>query len=165
MIVSGRVFGPAVMMIAGLPLTGCQMSRDRSPWTREQIAMLNEAGFLKTGRGWEFSVDDRLLFPTDQSQVAADQAAIIGRIATRLLSVNIRHAAIEGHTDRTGTDRHNLALSKSRAETVARVLEVTGFPRANLSTVGLGERFPIDTNATAEGRRENRRVVILLSAP
>lgn len=148
-----------------LALGGCQMSKQGSRFTRAQLAVLTSEGFMETGRGWEFSINDRLLFATDESTVLPDQAASIQRIGGRLLAVGIRHAAVEGHADGTGSAEHNQRLSERRAAAVATVLEGAGFPAAGVSAVGLGERFPVEDNSTAEGRRENRRVVILITSP
>ena len=134
-------------------------------WTGEQIATLRAAGFVDTPRGWEFGMSDRLLFATDESRIIAAQATIITRIASRLVAVNIHHASVEGHTDTTGSVSHNDALSVRRASAVAEALDLGGFERRNVNVVGLGQRYPVESNATANGRRENRRVVILITAP
>jgi OOP family OmpA-OmpF porin len=158
--------GRALIALVALALAGCQASsRMRGPWSPRQIEVMRAEGFAPTGRGWELSVDDRLLFPTDESSVDPGQATVVNRIATNLLGVQIRHATIEGHADWTGTAQHNQVLSKHRADAVAGVFAGAGFARSNLHAVGLGERFPIEDNTTATGRRENRRVVILLTAP
>ncbi|MET0307240.1 MAG: OmpA family protein [Sphingomonas sp.] len=158
--------GRLSIVVAILFLAGCQTSmHPRSPWSQKQIETMRSEGFAPTDRGWELSVNDRLLFPTDESHVDPGQATLINRMATHLRAVRIRRATIEGHADWTGTERHNETLSKHRADAVAAVFANAGFARADLRTVGLGERYPIEDNKTATGRRENRRVVILLTAP
>lgn len=153
------------LALAALILGGCQMSKDKSPWTRAQRAVFVEEGFTETDRGWEFSINDRLLFATDESVVLPEQVASIRRISGRLLGVGISHAAVEGHADGTGSADHNQRLSERRAAAVAEVLAASGFARSAVTTTGLGDRFPVESNATVEGRRENRRVVILITAP
>ncbi len=153
------------LALAALVLGGCQMSKDKSPWTRAQRAVFMEEGFAETDRGWEFSINDRLLFASDESTVLPQQAGSIKRIAGRLLGVGIRHATVEGHADGSGSAEHNQRLSERRAAAVAEVLVGSGFDKTAISTTGLGDRFPVESNATAEGRRENRRVVILITAP
>lgn len=150
---------------AALVLAGCRTARQPGAWTAAQIAALTGAGFVQTERGWEFSMNDRLLFPSDQGDVDPAQAAIITRIARELLAVGIRHVAIEGHTDNTGRTAHNLALSARRARSVARLFEISGFAAGDIATAGLAARYPVEDNATPEGRRENRRVVVLITAP
>lgn len=152
---------------SSLALAGCtDMPRPGSgPFSSDQIATLQKAGFVKSGRGWEFSMADRLLFATDKSDVLPDQAAVIDRMTQELVGVGIHHLDIEGHTDGTGSARYNDALSVKRAAAVADVMIGSGLRREDIKVVGLGERYPVDTNATARGRRENRRVVILITAP
>jgi OOP family OmpA-OmpF porin len=153
------------LALAALFLGGCQMSKDKSPWTRAQRAVFVEEGFAETDRGWEFSINDRLLFASDESTVLPEQAGSIRRISGRLLAVDIRRAAVEGHADGSGGAEHNQRLSERRAAAVAEVLVGSGFDKSAVTTAGLGDRFPIESNDTAEGRRENRRVVILITAP
>lgn len=153
------------LALAALVLGGCQMSKDKSPWTRAQRAVFTSEGFTETDRGWEFSINDRLLFATDESIVLPQQAGSIRRIAGRLLGVDIRRATVEGHADGSGGADHNQRLSERRAAAVAEVLVASGFAQSEVSTAGLGDRFPVESNATVEGRRENRRVVILIAAP
>ena len=66
---------------------------------------------------------------------------------------------LEGHTDKTGSAEHNLELSQKRAEAIKRYLVQTGGIAAErITTEGFGFSRPIATNATAEGRKANRRV-------
>lgn len=72
---------------------------------------------------------------------------------------------IEGHTDSKGSDNYNMGLSQRRAEAVKQELvTIYGIAPNRLSTVGYGETRPVDTNATEEGRYNNRRVVATVSA-
>jgi outer membrane protein OmpA-like peptidoglycan-associated protein len=70
---------------------------------------------------------------------------------------------IVGHTDRIGSDAYNLKLSQRRADSVATYLAQNGVPRQNITTDGRGKSDPVASNATAEGRAQNRRVEITLS--
>ena len=65
---------------------------------------------------------------------------------------------IQGHTDSTGSDEHNLDLSRRRAATVNSYLRLYGIAGDRLTTTGFGESKPVDDNATEEGRALNRRV-------
>jgi len=67
---------------------------------------------------------------------------------------------IEGHTDSTGSAAHNKKLSESRAQSVIEVLATDGVDRTRLTHKGWGEDKPIQTNSTAEGRAQNRRVEV-----
>jgi len=68
-------------------------------------------------------------------------------------------AEIEGHTDSFGSDAYNIRLSQRRAKSVVRALISRGVEGSRLTPVGYGERRPIATNADAEGRQRNRRVI------
>ncbi len=155
-------------LIAGLALvSACTATPGPGggPFSRAQISTLQKTGFGKTDRGWEFSVNDKLLFATDRAEVVPDQVAAIRRVTQALIGVGIRHVEVEGHTDGTGTARYNDALSVKRAAAVADVIVASGMERANVRVVGLGERYPVESNTTASGRAENRRVVMLVTAP
>jgi outer membrane protein OmpA-like peptidoglycan-associated protein len=131
--------------------------------TKRQVAALQAQGFERTPRGWEFGMQDRLLFPVDESRLSPEERQSTARIAEALLAVGIAQATLEGHADDTGSAEHNLRLSRERAEAVAKEMQASGFPVAGLAVVGLGEKYPVDTNRTSQGRRENRRVVVLVS--
>jgi len=75
---------------------------------------------------------------------------------------------IAGHTDNVpligGQFRSNLGLSMARAGSVAEyLLKSTSIDPKKISTMGFGEYRPLDSNATAQGRRKNRRVEIIVS--
>ena len=77
------------------------------------------------------------------------------RVLTEHPSVRIE---ISGHTDDTGAPERNLELSKQRAESVASYLEGMGVAAEQMTTIGLGQDVPIDSNATKAGRANNRRI-------
>lgn len=98
-------------------------------------------------------------FLTDSAQLLAPSRPAIEAIAATLKSQPSWTVTIEGHTDSIGSDAHNLALSKRRAESLKQELvEHYGVPAARLSTAGYGRTRPVDTNETLEGRAHNRRV-------
>ena len=70
--------------------------------------------------------------------------------------------SIEGHTDSQGKDALNQKLSEDRAAAVKNYLIENGIASDRLSSVGYGESKPIDSNKTAAGRANNRRVEVKL---
>lgn len=72
---------------------------------------------------------------------------------------------VSGHTDSTGTERHNVVLSTWRAEVVAEYLIDKGAVFERVNYEGFGSAFPIQRNNTPEGRSKNRRVEILIRNP
>ncbi len=69
---------------------------------------------------------------------------------------------VAGHTDSTGTESYNQALSERRATSVATYLETHGVMEERVITVGMGELRPIADNGTDAGRQLNRRVEITM---
>ncbi|MFW5774354.1 MAG: OmpA family protein, partial [Tangfeifania sp.] len=67
---------------------------------------------------------------------------------------------IQGHTDNTGSTGNNQELSELRAESVAEYLIAHGIETSRLNAEGYGEKKPVATNETKEGRRLNRRTTI-----
>ena len=79
-----------------------------------------------------------------------------------LKALDSRPFVIEGHTDSIGSDRYNDDLSARRADAVrAALVREHGIASARLTTAGLGERRPIETNDTLSGRARNRRVELV----
>ncbi|MDA3899865.1 MAG: OmpA family protein [Spirochaetes bacterium] len=72
-----------------------------------------------------------------------------------------REIIVEGHTDNTGNPHYNQSLSEKRASNVASVI-INGVDHDKVSYIGHGEKFPIEKNNTAEGRKKNRRVDIII---
>jgi outer membrane protein OmpA-like peptidoglycan-associated protein len=69
---------------------------------------------------------------------------------------------VEGHTDSTGSRGHNQDLSERRALSVARYLGAQGVDQRRFSVRGYADTEPVASNATPEGRAQNRRVEIYL---
>ena len=72
---------------------------------------------------------------------------------------------IEGHTDNKGDSAQNLLLSSKRAAAIANYLIKKGIDANRISTKGLGDTQPIDTNTTEEGRAKNRRTSFTITIP
>lgn len=144
-------------------LAACQSVPPQTGFSAAQVAVLQSQGFIETGPGWELSMPERLLFPSNESSLPAEQQARIGEIAAKLASVGILTARVEGHTDSTGTSAYNLTLSQARAQAVAAPMQASGMQFTADQIIGRGETLPLSSNATAEGRQDNRRVVVIVS--
>lgn len=103
------------------------------------------------------------LFDHDKAIIKADGAAQLDRFAAGVKGLaRVDNIKIVGHTDSSGSNAYNDALSMRRATSVKNYLLNKGLDPKTMSTVGMGESSPVASNATKEGRAQNRRVEITL---
>ncbi|ARF87018.1 MULTISPECIES: OmpA family protein [Burkholderia] len=103
-------------------------------------------------------------FAFDSAVLTPDARSQLDRFVQINSGVEFRRVAITGFTDSTGSDTHNLALSASRARNVMNYLRGNGLKAQSFVSEGLGAADPVASNATAEGRAQNRRVEIRIDA-
>ena len=108
-----------------------------------------------------FTLGD-VLFEKSQADLRAESLANLERLVGFIQDYPERRVSIEGHTDSTGSEGFNLELSQRRAEAVRDALIDRGVSGRRLEAVGLGEAYPIASNDTDAGRRQNRRVEIII---
>jgi outer membrane protein OmpA-like peptidoglycan-associated protein len=104
-----------------------------------------------------------VLFDSNGTELMPGAAAALDRLARFMRDFPGRQLMIEGHTDARGPELYNVQLSERRADSVRDALVARGIGAARIRTTGLGESYPVVSNDTPEGMRENRRVVILIS--
>lgn len=157
-----RVIGLLLVLLAAACQTVPQPRQQG--FTERQEAVLKANGFMPADDRWELGIGNRLLFGTDESALLSPQRDRLNGLAGALLEVGIHGARVEGNADATGSPRYNRELSQRRADAVKQALVSGGMREDAVQAVGLGHTNPIASNRTAEGRRENRRVVIIISA-
>jgi outer membrane protein OmpA-like peptidoglycan-associated protein len=101
---------------------------------------------------------NNIFFDIDKAVLRPESFPELNRVAEFLEEQPSIKVEISGHCDNTGTDEHNLALSKKRAEAVSRYISQKGVSKDRVKTTFYGESRPRDTNDTKEGRQNNRRV-------
>jgi OOP family OmpA-OmpF porin len=99
-------------------------------------------------------------FATSSAAIDPASAVVLDVAAEQLLASPGVRVVVEGHTDSTGSDAYNQALSQRRADSVLNYLVRKGVPAQRLTARGFGESNPIASNDTAEGRALNRRVAL-----
>jgi OOP family OmpA-OmpF porin len=120
------------------------------------------AGYKVDGDGCPITVTIRMdiKFDFDKSVVKQLYLPEVEKVASFLKVHPGSTVTVEGHTDDRGKDSYNQGLSERRANAVRdSLINDFGVPASKVSAVGYGEAKPIETNATAEGRAANRRVV------
>ncbi|RFC63916.1 MULTISPECIES: OmpA family protein [Mesorhizobium] len=109
------------------------------------------------------NMPSNITFATDQDQVIPAFYETLNAVALVINKYNRTFVDINGHTDSTGSASYNQALSQRRASSVASYLTSRNVDGRRLAINGFGDTRPIASNATPEGRAENRRVEIYLS--
>ena len=99
-------------------------------------------------------------FVKGSDQLTLDSQSILDDVAKSLLAYPDVVIEIQGHTDSSGSAVFNERLSLRRAESVRDYLVTQGVDIQRMRAVGYGERFPIASNGSDEGRAQNRRVEI-----
>jgi outer membrane protein OmpA-like peptidoglycan-associated protein len=107
-------------------------------------------------------LDEAVLhFANGKSELGPEATAAIQKVADGLKTYPGDYTLeVSGHTSSQGGKALNKALSKQRAEAVAKVLVDSGIAKKRIVTVGVGPDKPIADNATKEGQAKNRRVEI-----
>ncbi len=103
-----------------------------------------------------------ITFATDSDAIAGSFYAPLNNLANSFRQYNQNSIEIVGHTDNTGSHSYNMSLSQRRAQSVASYLIAQGVDGSRLSTRGAGPDQPIASNATPDGRAQNRRVEVTL---
>jgi outer membrane protein OmpA-like peptidoglycan-associated protein len=116
----------------------------------------------QTERGVVMTVGD-VMFDVGAATLKPGARLTLDRLASFMASNPNTRVIVEGHTDSTGSDTTNQALSERRAESVANALRSRGVDGSRLEIVGLGESFPVASNDTTAGRQQNRRVEVVIS--
>ncbi len=102
---------------------------------------------------------EKVYFATSKDVILPRSFPLLKQVAAVLrANPQVELLRIEGHTDSQGNDAKNLDLSKRRAASVRAFLVKEGIAPERLEAEGYGETKPVDTNKTAAGRENNRRV-------
>lgn len=99
-------------------------------------------------------------FDFDSYRLRSESFVHLDEVAMMMNAFPEMHIKIIGHTDSLGSDEYNETLSLNRSKSVIRYLQSKGIDKDRMVPEGFGEKYPIDTNSTPEGRFHNRRVEI-----
>jgi outer membrane protein OmpA-like peptidoglycan-associated protein len=155
----GAAIGAGVGVLAG-GAVGAYMDhqerklRERLRGTGVSVTRINDDIFL--------NMPGNLTFATDRAEIRSDFYDVLNSVVLVINEFEKTLIEITGHTDSTGSDAHNQTLSEERALSVASYFKAQQVIPQRIITAGFGERFPIASNGTAEGRQQNRRVELRL---
>ncbi len=156
----GALIGAAVGGLAGGAI-GNYMDQQEA----ELRAQLQGTGVSVSRMGDRIvlNMPSNVTFATDQDQVIPPFYPTLDSVAIVLNKFNRTLIDVNGHTDSTGSLAHNQGLSERRAASVANYLGSRGVDQRRISTLGFGPSQPVASNATPEGRAQNRRVEVLIA--
>ncbi|NYT24014.1 OmpA family protein [Alcaligenaceae bacterium] len=99
-------------------------------------------------------------FDFDKDTLKPEGRQVLDQVAGQVETLNLETLIAVGHTDSIGSEQYNQGLSERRANSVKNYLVSKGIASDRIYTEGKGETSPIASNATREGRAQNRRVEI-----
>jgi len=105
----------------------------------------------------------QLRFATGSDALDAESSQQLRDIVDIMRTHPRAKADIKGYTDNAGNEAANLELSRNRATAVMNEIADLGIDRSRMTAEGYGEANPVATNATAQGRQQNRRVEVELT--
>lgn len=139
---------------------GVRDSLDKCPGTPRNVPV-REDGCPPDGMqlvDGEWVIQGRLLFDTNKWELKPEALALVDRMVDYLKRNQQWAVEIQGHTDSTGSRELNMSLSQRRADAVGDYLRKQGIDASRVTTKGYGPDEPMGSNATPEGRQQNRRV-------
>ncbi len=108
----------------------------------------------------KLNLPDGVTFDFGKSDLKSQFYPALNNVAATLKEYNQTIVEVSGHTDSVGSDDFNQRLSEQRARSVGNYLVGQGVIQQRLEIIGMGERMPVASNDTDQGRALNRRVEI-----
>ncbi len=126
----------------------------------EEMEEIEGAQVERIGDQLVVTFDSAILFDVDSSSLKAASKERLDQMAEVLVKYEETDIYVLGHTDDTGAEEYNQALSERRSESVSIYLEGKGVTGTRIRAKGFGETVPVADNSTATGRTQNRRVEV-----
>jgi len=153
--VAGILIGAAIGGTAG-SIIGNRMDKEAAEIERD----IEGAKVERVSEGIKITFSSGILFDVDKAELKDQHKAELSQLAGILNKYDDTHILLAGHTDSTGSEEHNTALSRHRAQAVADYLGTQNVDPRRLTAYGYGMSQPVASNDTPEGRAQNRRVEI-----
>ena len=160
----GAAIGGVVGAGAGA-LIGRHMDKVAEQARQVENAKVEEVTDKNGFKAVKVTFDSGILFATNKADLNAASMNDLSKFSSVLKNNADCHVDVYGHTDSTGNDGINIPLSYKRAQSVQTYLLSCGVPASQFQKVeGKGSSAPVADNATADGRKLNRRVEVYLYA-
>ncbi len=142
---------------SGCPLDvdadGIPDSKDACPTEKGTVELNGCPAMSGTGE-----IMDAIQFEFNSSVLRTSAYPTLDKLSADLRANSSMRVQLDGHASAEGTDEYNMNLSRDRANSVKTYLVNSGVAASRISTTAYGERRPVASNATEEGRSRNRRV-------
>lgn len=172
--------GEATVSPAGVSIRGLAPERDAWESARQglqrtlldDMPLTDNVAFIDQrttfeklcSRQWQSVLEDRRVeFTHSSTELTAAALPLLDALVEIAADCPGGHIVITGHTDVTGDDALNLAVSRARAEAVARYMSDRGIDAERITATGAGAAMPLDLDDTPAAHRRNRRIEIELS--
>jgi len=149
------LIGAGVGGLAGGAIGRYQDNQERALRERMQGTGVD---VVRDGDHITLDMPEAITFAFNSSTLNRNAYSVLDRVADTLREYDQTMIEVAGHTDSIGSDAYNDKLSRERAQAVANYLTGRGISGQRLIITGAGERYPIASNDTEEGRAKNRRV-------
>lgn len=140
-----------------------QAQADKEQVRQRLLGQLNQVLQTKdSARGLIVNMPD-VLFKLNSASLTPEARERLAKVAGILIAYPDINVEVDGYTDNTGSLSYNQQLSEQRAETVRTYLVQQGVPSGSVNAKGFGPNDPIASNDSPDGRRQNRRVNLVVS--
>jgi peptidoglycan-associated lipoprotein len=133
--------------------------------TKDALDRATAAGKLAEGKFLyqEVLTDDSMKFGVSKAALSPEAQARLDAFVDKLKTDNRNvYVEVQGHTDNTGAKEANYKLGEERAEAVRRYLNEHGVALNRIATISYGADDPVAPNNKRDGRKQNRRVVLIV---
>ncbi|HLP72582.1 MAG TPA: OmpA family protein [Bacteroidales bacterium] len=144
--------------------TGAVIGRQMDKQAADIKNTVPDAKVERVGEGIVVEFSSNVLFDFDKSDLTANAQPTLNKLVDILDKYPDTNIELQGHTDDTGPEKYNQALSERRARAVDNYLTKKDISGKRINIKGFGESIPKYDNATADGRAKNRRVEFLITA-
>lgn len=155
-----RVIGKIILFRSTSEIELEEVSEKGQYWFEEFIYAQNEglnAPEIRIKERNNF-VFEPVFFDFDKSEIRLEHNDFLNRMIKVVKGHSDLRVMVIGHTDSDGTDGYNVGLSERRAKAIIDYFVAHGLEKDRLKFDFKGEKVPIDTNSTSEGKQRNRRV-------
>ncbi len=157
----GAAIGAAVGGLTGAGVGKMMDNQERD--MRTALSASEAASIRREGDLLSIMFKSDMTFDLNSATVRPGLYSEMDRVANVMRQYPQTLIRVEGHTDSTGPEEHNLNLSRRRAQAVGDLLTQRYVEPSRIQLIGHGEGYPIATNETEAGRRMNRRVEIKIA--